>query len=280
MRVNLRALIATITVLVVTPLFGLFVAPLLTLVPIGTVHAQVGPSIEIEFDPHHTVRDNEELNFTITFSGISGLSGLRYDVNVATFGKPDVTVCEGTGTGDDLAIGTFSGDTTTATGTIPATCPPYQYALIVKLHDRNGDELVTAASAFKVSEFKAMVLPGDQPDKPAGLWTEDLSDFTLRFHVVDSATNKVYVYDLPDLENGFRADSLTFVETYNLAGTNNPWGISSNATTTWVTNDSSGLFRRGLSLQQGQSRRARFRRGLHASRDQHCTQRNGSLPHQ
>ena len=253
MRVNLRALIATITVLVVTPLFGLFVAPLLTLVPIGTVHAQVGPSIEIEFDPHHTVRDNEELNFTITFSGISGLSGLRYDVNVATFGKPDVTVCEGTGTGDDLAIGTFSGDTTTATGTIPATCPPYQYALIVKLHDRNGDELVTAASAFKVSEFKAMVLPGNQPAKPAGLWTEDLSDFTLRFHVVDSATNKVYVYDLPDLENGFRADSLTFVETYNLAGTNNPWGIASNATTTWVANDGSGSDDRVLAYSNADS---------------------------
>ena len=240
MRVNLRALIATITVLVVTPLFGLFVAPLLTLVPIGTAHAQEGPSIEIEFDPHHTVRDNEELNFTITFSGISGLSGLSYDVNVATFGKPDVTVCEGTGTGDDLAIGTFSGDTTTATGTIPPTCPPYQYALIVKLHDSNGDELVTAASAFKVSEFKAMVLPGSQPTKPAGLWTEELSDFTLRFHVVDSATPEVYVYDLANLENGVRADSLTFVETYNLAETNNPWGISSNATTTWVTNDDSG----------------------------------------
>ena len=239
MRVNLRALIATITVLVVTPLFGLFVAPLLTHVPIGTAHAQEGPSIEIEFDPHHTVRDNEELNFTITFSGISGLSGLRYDVNVATFGKPDVTVCEGTGTGDDLAIGTFSGDTTTATGTIPATCPPYQYALIVKLHDSNGDELVTAASAFKVSEFKAMVLPGSQPDKPAGLWTEQLSDFTLRFHVVDSATSTVYVYDLPNLENGPRADSLTFVTTYNLPATTNPWGIGSNATTTWVTTDSS-----------------------------------------
>ena len=243
MRVNPRALIATITVLVVTPLFGLFVAPLLTLVPNGTAHAQEGPSIDIEFDPHHTVRDNEELNFTLTFSGLSSYSDLTYDVSVATFGEPDVLACKGEGVENGLPIGTISGGTATATGTIPAACPPRRYALIATLYDSSGEkpeELVTAASAFKVSEFKAMVLPGDQPDKPAGLWTEDLSDFTLRFHVVDSATNKVYVYDLPDLENGFRADSLTFVETYNLAGTNNPWGISSNATTTWVTNDSSG----------------------------------------
>ena len=243
MRVNPRALIATITVLVVTPLFGLFVAPLLTLVPNGTAHAQEGPSIDIEFDPHHTVRDNEELNFTLTFSGLSSYSDLTYDVSVATFGEPDVLACKGEGVENGLPIGTISGGTATATGTIPAACPPRRYALIATLYDSSGEkpeELVTAASAFKVSEFKAMVLPGNQPDKPAGLWTEELSDFTLRFHVVDSATNKVYVYDLPDLENGPRADSLTFVTTYNLPATNNPWGISSNATTTWVTNDSSG----------------------------------------
>ena len=256
MRVNPRALIATITVLVVTPLFGLFVAPLLTLVPNGTAHAQEGPSIDIEFDPHHTVRDNEELNFTLTFSGLSSYSDLTYDVSVATFGEPDVLACKGEGVENGLPIGTISGGTATATGTIPAACPPRRYALIATLYDSSGEkpeELVTAASAFKVSEFKAMVLPGNQPDKPAGLWTEDLSDFTLRFHVVDSATNKVYVYDLPDLENGFRADSLTFVETYNLAGTNNPWGIASNATTTWVANDGSGSDDRVLAYSNADS---------------------------
>ena len=126
MRVNPRALIATITVLVVTPLFGLFVAPLLTLVPNGTAHAQEGPSIDIEFDPHHTVRDNEELNFTITFSGISSYSGLTYDVNVATFGEARCHLpVRATGTERRTwRLARFSGDTTTATGTIPATCPP------------------------------------------------------------------------------------------------------------------------------------------------------------
>ena len=55
MTANPRALIATIVVLVVTPIFGLFVAPLLTLAPSGTAYAQEGPSIEIEFDPEGTV---------------------------------------------------------------------------------------------------------------------------------------------------------------------------------------------------------------------------------
>ena len=250
MHVNLRVIIATIAVAVATSSLSLLAPPLLSLVPTDTAYAQEGPSIEIEFSPHYMVRDNEELNFTITFSGISGLTSLTYDVSVATFGKPNVSVCEdtGVGIGNNMALGAFTGDTATATGTIPAKCPPYRYALVVKLYDSSGekpDELVTAASAFKVAEFKELELPaGNRPTTPAGIWSEELSDYTLRFHVVDSSNSKVYVYHLPDGEGGSRGDSLTFVETYNLPGTTNPWGIGSpfgsTSSTTWVTNDGAG----------------------------------------
>ena len=242
LQVNPRIIVATVAVAVATFLFSLVAPPLLSLVPADTAYAQEGPSIAIEFDPHYMVRDNEELNFTLTFSGLTGLSGLTYDVNVVTFGEPDVPECEeGAGVGDPMDVGTFTGDTATATGTIPAACPPYKYALIVKLYDDSGEELVTAASPFKIAEFKQLELPaGNRPTTPAGLWSEELADYTLRFHVVDSASNKVYMYDLANLENGYRADSVTFAGTYNLPGTDNPWGISANASTTWVTNDGSG----------------------------------------
>ena len=158
------------------------------------------------------------------------------------YGEPDVPECEGTGTGDGMTLGSFSGDTASATGTIPAACPPHHtYALVVKLFDSSDDELITVASPFKISPFMKLVLPGEtKPESPAGLRSEVLDDHTLRFHVVDSATSKVYVYDLRNTDNGFRADSLDFVETYDLPGASNPWGITSDASTTWVTNDGAG----------------------------------------
>ena len=111
----------------------------------------------------------------------------------------------------------------------------------MKLFDSSDDELITVASPFTISPFMKLVLPGDiKPTSPAGLSSEDLEDHTLRFHVVDSATSKVYVYDLRNTDNGFRADSLDFVETYVLPGASNPWGITSDSSTTWVTNDESG----------------------------------------
>ena len=245
MHMNLRVIAATIAVAVATFLFSLVAPPLLSLVPTDTVHAQGqedGPSIEIEFDQGYVVRDNEDLNFTLTFSGISGMTGLTYDVSVAHFGEPNVQECEGAGTGAGMALGSFPGDTATATGTIPSTCPPYLgYALIVKLFDSNDDELITVASPFKVSPFMKLVLPGDdKPISPAGLWSEEFGDYSVvRFHVVDSASNKVYMYDLGTEEHGFRKDYVTFEGTYDLAGTDSPWGITSNETTTWVTNDGS-----------------------------------------
>ena len=80
---------------------------MLSLVPTDTAYAQEGPSIDIEFSPHYMVRDNEELNFTLTFSGLTGHSDLTYEVNVATFGEPDVPECEGTGTGEGMTLGFF-----------------------------------------------------------------------------------------------------------------------------------------------------------------------------
>ena len=242
MHMNLRVIAATIAVAAATFLFSLVAPPLLSLVPSDTAHAQEGPSIEIEFNPGFVVRDNEELNFTLTFSGISGMTGLTYDATVARIGEPNAEECEGAGTGNDMALGSISGDTATATGTIPATCPPYfSYALIVKLFDSSDDELITVASPFKVSPFMKLVLPGDdKPTSPAGLWSEEFGDYSVvRFHVVDSASNKVYMYDLGTEEHGFRKDYVTFEGTYDLAGTDSPWGITSNAATTWVTNDGS-----------------------------------------
>ena len=64
---------------------------MLSLVPTDTAYAQEGPSIEIEFSPHYMVRDNEELDFTLTFSGMTGETGLTYDVNVATLWRTGCT---------------------------------------------------------------------------------------------------------------------------------------------------------------------------------------------
>ena len=94
-QVNPRVIAATIAVAIATPLFSLLAAPLLTLAPSGTAHAQEGPSIEIEFDPAGTVVLGTEIAFTLTFSGLSGYtseSGLKYGVNVVGSGNPDVQV--------------------------------------------------------------------------------------------------------------------------------------------------------------------------------------------
>ena len=86
MPVNPRAFFATIAVLVVTPLFGLFVAPLISLVPGGTAHAQTQskPSIEIAFDPEGAVATGTAVTVTITFSGLNYIDsgGLIYKAEV------------------------------------------------------------------------------------------------------------------------------------------------------------------------------------------------------
>ena len=126
MTANPRALIATIVVLVVTPIFGLFVAPLLTLAPSGTAYAQEGPSIEIAFSPEGTVVSGKAIDFTLTFSDLTGYtdsSGLKYRANVVGSGNPDVDECEsGSAFSDTVSIGTISSGTATAAGTIPDTC--------------------------------------------------------------------------------------------------------------------------------------------------------------
>ena len=249
-QVNPRIIVATVAVAVAASIFSLVAAPLLSLLPVDTAHAQDGPSIDIEFGPSHKIRMGEELNFTLNFSGLSShinKQGLTYDVNVVSHSRPDFEVCEGTGTGTGMSMGTISGATMTKTGTIPNTCPARTYALIVTLYD-GGDELVTAVRAFKVEEYRTWELPSDnRPNTPAGIWAEQIySDDrrTTRFHVVDSTTKKVYVYDLPDMDDGRHADSLSFVTTYDLGGTSNPWGITGNASTTYVTSDGSsdGVF--------------------------------------
>jgi len=200
--------------------------------------------IDINFDPGHTIREGEELDFTLNFSGLpSGATDLTYDVEVVSIGLTDIPLCEGTGAGDDLALDSYAGTTTAKTGTIPNTCPHREYILVVTLKD--GDEdLTRTASAFRVQEYMEWYLPGSQPSSPAGLWGEQyvstvdgIEREVTRFHVVDSDTSQVYVYDLADRSNG---ESLTFVETYSLTGPTNPWGIAANASTTWVTNDGSG----------------------------------------
>ncbi len=253
MTVNLRAIVATVTVLVATSIFSLFAAPLLSLIPTDTAYAQgqdEGPSIDIDFDPGHTIRQGEELNFTLTFSGLDNYIGsttLKYDAKVTYAGEPDIPDCEGAGAGSGLSLGAISAATTTATGTIPTTCPHDRYVLVVTLFHGEGEdrvELTRTASAFRVLEYKVWDLPGSQPSSPAGLWAEKyvttvdgVEREITRFHVVDSGTSQVYVYDLADRPD---EESLTFVETNSVTGTTNPWGIAANASTTWVANDGSG----------------------------------------
>ena len=243
----------------VTPLFGLFVAPLLTLVPGGTAHAQEGPSIEIAFSPEGTVVSGTTINFTLTFSDLAGYdtnSGLKYGVNVVGSGDPDVTKCEsGNAFIDAVSIGTISSGTATATGTIPYTCSTGHKILVASLYDSNGDEIISTAKGFVVSSVGSLELPesdtGDRPNSPAGLWGEhavvyddDGSEGVRRFHVVDRATQEVYVYDLPvydrQLTEEDERDSLKYVKTYDLASTTNPWGIVVEGPATWVSDDHSG----------------------------------------
>ena len=246
MHVNPRVIIATIAVAVATFLFSLVAPPLLSLIPTDTAHAQqqTGPKIDIDFNPGHTVREGEEINFTLTFSGLDGSTDLTYDVEVVTSGDSDIPLCEGTGAGTDLALGSYSGATTTATGTVPATCTPRKYVLVVTLKDGSGEDLTRSASGFRVQEFREWELPGTQPTSPAGLWGENVDEvvdgkrhiYTL-LHLVDSVTGTVYVYRVRDQTEGHREDALTFVKTYQLSGTNAPWGIASDSTSTWVAND-------------------------------------------
>ena len=266
MRANPRALIATIVVLVVTPIFGLFVAPLLTLAPSGTAYAQEGPSIEIEFDPAGTVVLGTEIAFTLTFSGLSGYtseSGLKYGVNVVGSGNPDVQVCEADdynlndGSTKKTALGSFSGDTAEVTGTVPDTCSTGHHILVASLYDSDDDEIISTARGFVVSSIQSFELPesdtGDRPNSPAGMWGEyvrhtvstSTSNAGIRFHVVDSASSTAYAYDLPayDDQTSTSTDEskhLIFAKKYDLASTTNPWGIVVNGDTTWVSHEGSG----------------------------------------
>ncbi|MCE2457597.1 MAG: hypothetical protein J4G14_07255 [Dehalococcoidia bacterium] len=232
MHVNPRVVIATTAVAVATFLFSLVAPPLLSLIPTDTAHAQqqTGPKIDIEFDPGHTVRDDEALNFTLNFTGLpSGETNLTYDVDVVTFGETELPLCEGAQDVVNSALGSYSGTTATATGTIPVTCPPRNYILVVTLKNGGGEDLTRTASAFRVQEYRVWDLPGTQPTSPAGLWGEYRNEvidgeqhiYNL-LHVVDSASRLVYVYKLQDRSDGRREHALTFVETYSLAAASNP----------------------------------------------------------
>ena len=269
MHVNPRVIVATIAVAVATFLFSLVAAPLLSLVPAGTAYAQEdGPSIEITFNPEGTVTDGTEIGFTLTFSGLSGYdgtTGLQYRVNVVGSGNPDVTECEsGSAFSQKVSIGTISDGTATATGTIPNTCTAGLSILTASLFDSNDAEIISTAKGFTVTSVKALDISNATttdgsappvPDTPAGLWGEGVIRYyddgsgsagVTRFHVVDSNTKKVFVYDLsvydrtttPDHDE---RDQLIYVKTYDLASTTNPWGIvfSGRRGITWVSDDHS-----------------------------------------
>ena len=269
MPVNPRVIVATIAVLVVTPLFAVFVAPLLTLVPNGTAYAQEedGPSIEITFNPEGTVIVGTEIEFTLTFSNLTDYntdSRLKYGVNVVGNRNPDVTKCESGGAfAEKLSIGTISGGTATTTGTIASACPAGLSILTASLFDSNDAEIISTAKGFTVTSVKELDIsnatttngsPPPVPTTPAGLWGEGVnrsyddgsgSAGVTRFHVVDSSTKKVFVYDLPAYDRTTtpdrdERDQLIYVETYDLASTTNPWGIVVEGPATWVSDDHSG----------------------------------------
>ena len=259
MPVNPRVIAATIAVAFAASLFSLVAPPLLSLVPADTAHAQQQdePMIDIEFSPEGTVKEGTEIGFTLKFSGLSSYdsnSGLKYGVNVVGHQLPRVVQCGSTGAfADPVGIGTISGGNATTTGTIPSTCSGGLLILVASLYDSNDDEIISTAKGFTVTGVQSWDLPGTQPTSPAGLWgegvevpTNDGSVGMTRFHVVDNASQKVFVYHLPAYDDQYtpedERDSLTFVETYDLASTTAPWGIVSSkmAGITWVSDDHSG----------------------------------------
>ena len=254
-QVNPRVIAATIAVAIATPLFSLLAAPLLTLVPNGTAHAQEGPSIEIEFDPAGTVPEGTDIDFRLNFSGLSG-SNLKYGLNVVGIGNPNGARCEsGVAFDDKVSVGTVSSGNATTTGTIPGTCPAGLSILVASLYDSDGDEIISTAKGFTITAVQSLSIrnatttDGNPPPTftPAGLWGERVAppgrSGHSRFHVVDSVAKAVHVYDhgvyntkqIPGDERTF----LTYVKTYDLASTTNPWGIVVEGTT-WVSDDHSG----------------------------------------
>ena len=254
-QVNPRVIAATIAVAIATPLFSLLAAPLLTLVPNGTAHAQEGPSIEIEFDPAGTVPEGTDIDFRLNFSGLSG-SNLKYGLNVVGIGNPNGARCEsGVAFDDKVSVGTVSSGNATTTGTIPGTCPAGLSILVASLYDSDGDEIISTAKGFTITAVQSLSIrnatttDGNPPPTftPAGLWGERVAppgrSGHSRFHVVDSVAKAVHVYDhgvynteqIPGDERTF----LTYVKTYHLASTTNPWGIVVEGTT-WVSDDHSG----------------------------------------
>ena len=235
MPVNPRAIIATIAVLVATPLFGLFVVPLLSLAPHSTAYAQdqEKPSITIEYDLTGPVPKGEELDFTLTFNGLNyiGHQDLTYSVGVVGKMDPDVEACEGTGFGNDMELSTGNQDSVTRTGTISSGCPVGEFILIVSLSKENEFQ-ASAAKGFRVAPRIMMDIPGDNGD-PAGLWGDiwgDRAGAYLNFFVPDKADRKIYVhrlyyYDDDQTQNIDESTTLTRTSSFDLASTTSPWGI-------------------------------------------------------
>ena len=264
MHVNPRVIVATIAVAVATFLFSLVVAPLLSLVPVGTAYAQEGPSIEIAFSPEGTVVASTTIGFTLTFRGLTATSGLQWRGNVVGGSDPDRTACEGSVAFDDMAsIGTITDGTASTTGTIKDTCPAGLSILVASLYDSDGVEIISTAKGFVVTAVKKLSLRNAitrngvdllTPNSVAGLWGERIakrtrpngnSSGTTDLHVVDSASSTVYVYELPvydyiDTDYDDR-NRLIFRKIYELASTTRPWGIvaSQERGIMWVSDDRS-----------------------------------------
>ena len=248
MPVNPRVIAATIAVAVATSLFGLFVAPLLSIPTHSTAYAQTGPSIAIEFSPSGSVPKGHPITVTMTFSGLSSISNgsLTYSAGVVGKGDPDVTDCKGSGFGDDITLSGVSEGTATTTGTIPDTCPVDEYILVVSL-SKNDDVQASAAKGFTIAERIVLDIPVSTTT-PVGLWAVN-AGATKRFLIPNAADNKVYAYDVALIDNDpydeeVPTKTLTHSTsaTFDIASTTAPWGIVSGNRdrTVWVSNGGSG----------------------------------------
>ena len=250
MPVNPRAFFATIAVLVVTPLFGLFVAPLISLVPGGTAHAQTQskPAIEIAFDPEGAVATGTAVTVTITFSGLNYIDseGLIYKAEVVGADLPKEHTCNGTGLAADISLNAGSDDLVTRIGTISSTCPEGEFILVVSL-SRADEVLASAAKGLVVAPRIAMDLP-EGIGSPRGLWATHEGSGK-RFLIPDNSGKKVYAYNLPAYDDTFNTPNIDESSTLTHAtsssfelhsATSSPWGIITAGQTVWVSNNGSG----------------------------------------
>ena len=246
MHVSFRAIAVAVAVAVFTSIFGLVAAPLLSLAPPGVALAQEGTKIEIELDPVGMVVEGTEIDFTLTFSGVNS-TGTTYMVNVVRGGNQDATECEGEGAFTDMTAITAVNGTATTTGTISNTCPAGYSILVASLYDSNRDEITSTAVGFLISGVQSWDLKSasttpygeDLPTlgSPTGLmgsYETYNGNGVTRFSVVDSTNRKIHVYDLegytfsfsPGNDDGIK--SLAYKESYDIASTTSPWGISNN----------------------------------------------------